>query len=151
MLALTAELVPATSWYSNLRNTMGREDWDRLRREVDARHRNLCGVCESAGTLHCHEIWRYDDIRRVQTLDGFIALCPWCHHIKHLGLANILAERGERNYERLIRHFLWVNACNRQAFHRHRDEAFAQWEKRSKHNWTVDLGKYAMLVRKRGC
>lgn len=128
---------------------MGREDWNALRNRVYAEYRNRCGICESAGSLHCHELWRYDDSHRVQTLEGFIALCPWCHHIKHLGYAGILAEQKKLNYERLIRHFLWVNSCERELFFRHRTDAFAQWEERSKYTWTIDLGEHASFIRRR--
>ena len=38
-----------------------------------------------------HEVWDYDDARRVQRLVRLIALCPACHEVKHLGLA---AKRG---------------------------------------------------------
>ena len=142
-LILTAELVPSTSWYDNLRKVLSPEDWDSIRFQVYEHFGNRCALCEAAGSLHCHEIWRYDDAKHLQTLDGFYALCPWCHHIKHLGYAGILADQGKLDYERLIRHFQKVNGCDRQAFLLHRNEAFDQWERRSKFNWTVELGEYA--------
>jgi hypothetical protein len=147
-MILTAELVPSTSWYNNLRAVMAKDEWDYIRKEVYAYYYHRCGICDAPGTLHCHEVWSYDDATLTQTLDGFIALCPWCHHIKHLGLAGILSGRGELDYERLIQHFLRVNGCTRAEFFRHRDEAFDQWEKRSKHTWTIELDEYADFVRK---
>jgi hypothetical protein len=145
-LILFAELVPSTSWYDNLRNAMTKTDWDYIRKEVYAYYDHQCGVCGVGGTLHCHEVWQYDDTNHTQTLDGFVALCPWCHHIKHLGLAGILASRGELDYERLIAHFMTVNQCTRNAFLWHREAAMSQWERRSKHQWRVELGEYQSMV-----
>ena len=146
-LRLTAELVPRTSWYDNLRNLMAREDWDALRRRVYARYGHRCATCGADARLHCHEIWEYDDEHHVQALRGFVALCEMCHHVKHLGLAGILASEGRLDFDRLIGHFCDVNQCDRPVFERHRAEAFTRWRERSKHAWTVDLGEWAGLVR----
>ena len=145
-LRLTIELVPQTCWYSNMRAVLPQSEWDVLRRQVYAHYRHRCGVCGARARLHCHEIWHYDDHAHVQTLRGFIALCEWCHHIKHIGLAGILASRSELDYESVVAHFLRVNRCDRATFDRHRADAFAQFEQRSRHDWRTDLGPYASLV-----
>src|SRR5262245_27114426 len=93
-LRLTTELVPATSWYRNFRMVMPAAAWDQLRRQVYAVQGGRCATCRAAERLHCHEVWTYDDVAHVQRLTGFVALCALCHHVKHLGLAGILAERG---------------------------------------------------------
>lgn len=148
LLILTAELVPSTSWYNNLRAVMSKEQWDYIRKEVYAHYGHKCAICNATGTLHCHEVWLYDDAALTQTLEGFVALCPWCHHIKHLGYAGILSDQGKLDYERLIRHFTQVNQCDRTTFLKHRDFAFDQWERRSKHHWKVDIGEYAEVCEK---
>ena len=147
-LILTAELVPSTSWYNNLRKHLAPSDWDWIRQQVYAHYEHRCAICGAAGALDCHEIWHYDDTEHVQTIAGFLALCKWCHHIKHLGFAAVLQSRGELDYERLIRHFMTVNQCSRATFLKHRDEAFDQWEARSRYPWRVDLQEYAVLVKK---
>ena len=129
---LTAELVPSTFWYSNLRKVLSKEDWDSIRLQVYEHFKNKCALCETTGALHCHEIWRYDDTLHLQTLDGFYALCPWCHPIKHLCYAGILANQGKLDYDRLIRHFMQVNNCDRAAFKNHHNAVMEQWERRSK-------------------
>ena len=94
---LTIELVPATSWYANLRKLIPKADWDKLRRQVYARYGHRCGVCGASNTrLNCHEIWKYEQRKRIQRLLGFIALCDLCHHVKHIGLAGILARFSGR-------------------------------------------------------
>jgi len=73
---LTIELVPRPCWYSNMRTTIPRAAWDKLRKQVYAQYNYCCGVCQLEHvTLHCHEIWQYDDTLHSQKLNGFIALC----------------------------------------------------------------------------
>lgn len=144
-LTLTIELVPSTSWYNNLRNAMGREQWDILRKKIYADYGHTCGICHASGMLHCHELWEYDDAKHIQTLKGFIALCPLCHWVKHIGLAGTRASEGTLDFEAIIQHFMKVNQCDRQTFEIHRQEAFCLWEKRSKYQWRVDVNNYKLI------
>jgi hypothetical protein len=145
-LRLTIELVPETSWYSNMRKVLPQRDWDKIRKKAyaDAGHR--CGVCGASGRLECHERWAYDDNKHVQKLMGFIALCSLCHHVKHIGLAGILAKEGKLDYEEVVSHFMRVNECDRKTFDAYRAQAFEVWRKRSSVEWTIDFGEYALLV-----
>ncbi|BCL79671.1 hypothetical protein ccbrp13_21360 [Ktedonobacteria bacterium brp13] len=145
-LRLTIELVPQPCWYSNMRKVVPRSTWDTLRRQVYAQYNHHCGICQARERLHCHEIWHYDDDQHVQTLHGFIALCEWCHHVKHLGLAGILAGEGKLDYDRVVAHFLAVNACRLEDFEEHRQQEFVQWRARNRYEWRTDLGKYISLV-----
>ena len=145
-LTLTVELVPHTSWYNNMRKVVSPADWDRIRKKTYADYGHRCGICGAQGTLNCHERWVYDDDTYGQKLAGFIALCDMCHHVKHIGLAGVLAARGELDYERVIDHFRRVNDCDRQTFDDHLDRAFDVWRERSQHAWVIDFGVYAALV-----
>ncbi len=148
-MRLTIELVPRTSWYSNMRSVMPQSAWDRLRKSVYAEYNHRCGVCGAEDRLECHEIWEYDDKNHIQTLRGFIALCALCHRVKHIGLAGIHAREGKLDYEQVIEHFMRVNECNRKAFEQHKKQAFEQWRLRSQYQWQVNLGDYESLVSKR--
>ena len=145
-LRLQIELVPEPCWYSNMRKAMPPAAWDKLRKQVYAQYGYRCGICGASARLHCHEIWQYDDKEHIQTLQGFIALCEWCHHVKHLGLAGILAREGKLDYDRVIAHFLTVNECSWEDFELHRRQAFDQWRERNNYQWRTDLGKDAHLV-----
>jgi hypothetical protein len=147
-LKLTIELVPKTSWYNNMRKVLPKAEWDRLRKETYAEYGHKCGICGAAGRLNCHEIWEYDDRNHNQRLVGFVALCDLCHHVKHIGLAGILASKGQLDYEKVVEHFMKVNRCGRSHFEKHKKKAFRQWAERSKYDWQVDLGEYEALVRK---
>lgn len=147
-LKLTIELVPATSWYANLRNKMSSEDWKILRTNIYAQYNKMCGICGSGNNrLECHEIWEYDDKQHIQSLKGFIALCEMCHHVKHIGRAAILAGEGKLNYDDVVKHFIDVNECDMQTFEKHRSEVFEKWGKRSKYRWKINLGKYESLIK----
>jgi hypothetical protein len=143
---LTTELVPRGSWYDNMRSVLPKTEWDKLRKSVYAEYDHRCGICGAEARLNCHEIWEYDDQQHIQTLRGFIALCDWCHHVKHLGLAGILADEGKLDYEKVVQHFMIVNGCDRTAFEDYKHQVFAQWRARSQHKWTVNLGQYGVLV-----
>lgn len=132
---LTAELVPSTCFCSNVRDHVPADTWRALSREV-YRHANYkCEICGCQGPAHPvenHEVWRYEN--GVQTLVRLIALCPACHLCKHPGFAEIKG-RLEDVYEQLMR----VNRWTRHQAHRHLEDAFAEWERRSQRTWKLDL------------
>jgi hypothetical protein len=70
-----------------------------------------------------------------------------CHHVKHIGLAGILASEGKLDYSRVVEHFMKVNNCDLAAFEKHREETFKQWAERSTYKWKVDLGEYRGYIK----
>ena len=143
---LTIDLVPDTCWYSNLRNKMPQSKWDKLRKQIYAEVGHSCQICGAKGRLDCHEVWAYDDKKFVQKLKGFVALCSMCHHVKHFGMSQILADQGHLDLHAVIDHFCKVNSVSRNAFQTYKSGAFGIWRKRSKHQWRTDLGEWADLV-----
>src|SRR5690242_16967444 len=104
---LTIELVPQPLWGQSLAKLMPRAEWDRLRGRVKALSGYRCAICGAAeGMLFCHEVWHYDDVRHVQVLAGFQAICRMCHHVKHLGHAGVLAAEGKLDLEEVVQHFM---------------------------------------------
>jgi len=148
-LKLTIELVPSTSWYDNLRKNMSQDEWDKIRKAAYAKYSYNCGICNAEEKLNCHEIWEYNDREHIQKLIGFIALCNMCHHVKHIGLAGILAKQGKLDFEKVIEHFMKVNNCKMDTFKEHYNKAFEQWRERSKHEWQIDLGTYQNIITRR--
>jgi hypothetical protein len=98
--------------------------------------------------MNLHEIWNYDDVNHLQKLGGFILLCEMCHHVKHIGLAGILANQGKLDYNKVIEHFCNVNKCSEQEFEQHRAEAFEIWSRRSSADWKQDFGEYTKFIEK---
>lgn len=133
---LAVELVPATTWWDNLRRIIPRTEWDRIKSQVFMAAGSRCEICGGRGKrwpLECHERWRYDDDAHVQHLDGLIALCPNCHHAKHLGFAKV---KGW--FDGTMYHLQRVNGWDHDTTVAHANAAFAVWAERSKHEWTVE-------------
>lgn len=141
-LRLTIELVPSPCWYGNLRKALPKREWDKIRKSVYAEYEYKCGICGTEGRLECHELWAYDDENHVQALRGFIALCPLCHRVKHIGLTGKLADEGIVDYEAVVQHFMKVNECSRNIFEQHKGQAFMQWAQRSECQWETNFGPY---------
>ena len=136
-MKLTIELVPSTVWYSNVRSNVSRDEWDRLRTLVYQHANHHCEICGGQGKkwpVECHEIWEYNDTRRVQRLDKLIALCPMCHQVKHIGLAGI-----KGNYDIAVAHLARVNDLSLAAAKKYVADQFLVWEERSKHDWLLDI------------
>lgn len=136
-MKLTIELVPATSWFSNLRSMLRKDQWDYIRKECYRKAGYKCEVCGGVGTkwpVECHEIWEYDDINRLQRLTGVVALCPNCHEVKHYGLAETRGRGREA-----LHHLCSVNEWGLSIGEQHVNDAFDTWLRRSAYKYTIDV------------
>jgi hypothetical protein len=138
---LTIELVPKPCWGRNVRTLVSPETWRSIQKAVFDHAGGKCQVCGWPAApmpypprFHCHEIWHYNDWRGVQKLEGFVALCRFCHEVKHIGLA-----RAEGRYAAAIAHLAKVNGWSRKAAFAHADACFDRWEGRSRRAWVQDL------------
>jgi hypothetical protein len=140
-MKLTCELVPSTCFYTNVRSNVSKEDWDKIRKKSYTLAQNRCEICGDTGynqgykwPVECHETWEYDDEKKTQTLKGLISLCPYCHKVKHPGLAGM---KGETHivYDQLCK----VNRITEEEAKRYIEECFAVWHERSEHKWELDL------------
>ena len=138
---LTIELVPQTAWYSNVRSNVTRSEWDKIRKESYRKAGYKCEVCKDVGTnqgfkhdLECHEIWNYNDKTHKQILKGMISLCPKCHEVKHIGLAQI-----KGRYNLALEQLISVNQINKEEAERYVEESFKVWQERSKFEWELDI------------
>jgi hypothetical protein len=146
-MKLEIDLVPRTCWGKNLRKLVRESVWDKLRAKAKADAGNVCRICGAVGKLNCDEIWHYDDEEHVQKLIGLRVLCTMCHFAKHIGSAQQVAAEGHLDFNAVIEHFMKVNGVDRAAFDEHKSQAFAQWKKRSAHEWTSDFGEWSSLVK----
>lgn len=140
-MKLTIELVPRTSWYSNVRSEVTKSEWDVIRRAAYKKAGYKCEICGDSGTnqgfkhqVECHEIWDYDDDKKKQTLEGMIALCPRCHKVKHIGLAQIKGEYGLA-----LSHLMSVNQMTKEEAELYVEESFILWQERSNFEWELDI------------
>jgi hypothetical protein len=139
MSKLTIELIPSSCWFTNVRTLLPSPAWDLLKKSVYKKAHYRCQICKKKGADHpveCHEIWEYDDEKKIQYLKGLIALCPACHAVKHLGFSYLTAaEEGSK----AVHHLAAVNHWTLVQAQQYVQECFKQWEWRSQFEWEVNL------------
>lgn len=136
-LKLKIELVPSTSWTDNVRALLSKKQWDYLKSQVYAKSYYTCEICGGIGPKHpveCHEVWTFNNKNSIQKLKKMIALCPNCHMVKHIGLAEV---RGQK--VTAMRHLMYVNNMTWKQAETYVIECFKLWAERSKKTWTLDL------------
>ena len=136
-LKLKIELVPKSCWFSNLRDHLSKEQWDIIKKETFKKAENRCQICNGIGKkwpVECHEIWIYNDIQKIQRLEGTIALCPDCHSVKHIGFAQIIGK-----FETAKKHFKKINKLTEEEALIEIKNAFKIFNERSKKNWILDI------------
>lgn len=140
---LTIELVPATCWYSNVRSEVSGRKWSEIRKRQYRIARHRCEVCDGTGPRHpveCHEVWEFDDEEKIQKLLRMVALCPACHEVKHIGLAEV-----KGRYAQALQHLMTVNGWAEAEAEAYADWSFAVWEERSDHEWVLDISHLESL------
>ncbi len=84
--------------------------------------------------VECHEVWHYDDDRKIQRLERLAALCPDCHEVKHAGLAS---KRG--GLSAVIAHLAEANGWSPEDAKLYLEAVFETWAARSRQQWTLDI------------
>lgn len=134
---LSVELVPRSCWCSNVRDHVAHAQWDQVRRETYRQAQYRCEVCSGRGPewpVECHEVWHYDDVTQVQMLVRLIALCPACHRVKHIGLAEVNGHVTEARS-----HLAQINGWTEVETAAYLTHVWQRWEARSAHDWRLDL------------
>ena len=135
-MKLELELVPKSTWGWNLRSILSAKQWDKIRRGVYKASNYHCDICGGQGSAHpveCHEKWVYDDSTHIQRLVGLEALCPECHHCRHMG-RTIALGLGDQ----ALRHMAQVNGSTVDKMRDLVSVSFQVWEERSRFKWTLD-------------
>jgi hypothetical protein len=137
-LRLRVEMVPQSSWYKDLHELLDDATWTRISSLVTEGAGERCEICGGRGPRHrpveCHELWRFDDPVRVQTLVRVVALCPECHTVQHWGFAR---KHGGDTQARA--HLAKVNGWSLARTDVHIADAFRVWAQRNQGPWIVDL------------
>lgn len=136
-IKLTIELIPRTSFFKNVRSEVSASEWKKIKTEAYRRANYKCEICGGTGPkwpVECHEVFEYNTDDCIQKLIRLIALCPSCHEVKHIGLAQI-----KGRYEKAKKHLRKVNNWTDQRAEKYISECFALWEKRNNTQWQLDL------------
>lgn len=140
-MKLLVELIPKKCWNSNVRSTLKTKQWNIIRFMSYEKAGNQCEICHQTGieqgfkhNVECHEIWEYDDKKRIQKLTGLISLCVLCHMTKHIGRASAMGKQGK-----CFEHMQLVNKWTHKQVVNHLAEAYELQKKRSEYTYTLDL------------
>ena len=136
-MKLTIDLIPKTTFYSNVRSILPKSTWNKIRQKTLTDANNVCEICGGITGfrgLDCHEIWEFDDINHIQKLIKFIALCNKCHEVKHIGKAQI-----DGNFNRARKWFKEINNLSELDVRNLIIEAFTTWGERSQYQWQIDI------------
>ena len=134
---LTVELVPKTAWFKNVRSEVSKERWDNIRKLVYMKALYSCEICGGQGPkwpVECHEVWEYDDTKHIQRLVRMTGICPDCHQVKHIGLAERMGHLKDA-----LAHLAKVNKWDEKQARQYVKEQFEVWQQRSRYKWTLDL------------
>lgn len=140
MMKLKIELVPKPLWGINLRRVFGETDWNVLSRSVRGNKGFKCEICgweedrKNRKYTHCHEVWKYDDENKVQSLERFECLCPDCHAVHHWGHSKVTG----RDMDALQGHAMAVNNCTKEEWEEHIQEETFMWHVRSVEEWVTE-------------
>ncbi len=131
-MRLTLDLIPFSSFYSNVRTTISKNQWDLIRNQVYSKALYLCEICGDNSALDAHEVWEYKN--SIQKLIKLQALCRACHGVKHFGLSEI---RGKR--QQALLHLIKINNISESEAEDYIRKEFLIWKERSKKKWKLDL------------
>jgi hypothetical protein len=138
---ITVELIPKTCSYSNLRTLIPNKYWDKLRKMSYSEANHVCQVCGDSGknqgyrhNVECHEIWGYDDKKKIQILLGLTSLCPMCHQVKHFGRASAIGKQAE-----VLHHMEKINNWSHKECVTHIGKIMMEYLERSKYKWRLSL------------
>lgn len=136
---LFIDMIPSSSWFSNVRSCIYPTDWDRVRNHIYERVNYICECCnnntkETNTRLDAHERWSYDNETKIQKLERVIALCEQCHQSTHMGLAGIMGKEDEA-----IKHLRQVRIFTDIEFDKHKKDASLLFKERSKYKWELDI------------
>lgn len=138
MAKLTVDLIPIQSWKLSLANLMPKNEWKKIREACYQKANWRCEICNNVGIRHrveCHEIWEFMNNDYTQRLVGFIALCPDCHAVKHIGRAFSL---GDASKNKAISHLMKINEWTELETKKHIEDAVELWIERSFIKWDID-------------
>lgn len=136
---LFVDMIPNTSWGSNVRDLIHSTDWDRVRNHIYNRVNHICECCnnntkETMTRLDAHERWSYDNKTKIQKLVRIVALCKFCHQTTHYGLAGIQGKIDE-----VETHLKNVRLFTKNECRQHITNACKLFKERCKIKWEIDI------------
>ncbi len=143
-LKLTIQPIPVSTWGRSLANRLPRKDWDKIRYDEYRRADYTCEICEEINlSLHCHEVWSFEERKKIQRLMGFEVCCELCHDVHHFGRSK--ATKTKVYIDRLIRHWCVVNKKTLNDFRLYESQIFEINKKRANRFYVVKVGRRILV------
>lgn len=137
---MTVEPRPTATWGVTLANRLPSKDWNEIRQEVYRNAGYRCQICgNSRVKMHCHEVWKFHDQKKIQRLSGFLCLCELCHDVKHFGRS--VHVYRESYLKKLIEHWCKVNNKNKTDWEVYQREVRELSKKRADKDYIVKIGR----------
>lgn len=142
-LKLEIEPRPSSTWGVTLANRLDRKEWDEIRHQCYWEADYECAICGSQSSkLHCHELWSFDDRKKIQRLVGVECRCALCHDVNHFGRSSQVYPKDYVN--KLISHWCKVNKRTGADFENHLAEIRATNRKRADKFYIVKVGRQTL-------
>lgn len=142
-LKLAIEPRPASTWGMTLANLLPRDKWDRLRFDCYREAGYACEICGRTDLdLNAHEIWEFDDRRKIMRLKRIECRCTLCHDVHHFGRSTQVHSRSYQ--KKLIEHWCKVNERTKEDFQQHLADIFEINKKRANIFYIVKVGRYIL-------
>ncbi len=117
-----------------------KKEWDEIRHRVYWEADHECVVCGARHRkLHAHEVWAFDDKKKIQKLIGIECCCALCHDVHHFGRASQVYSKNYQN--ELMKHWCEVNGLTPKDFQKHLADIHAISRKRADIYYIVKVGR----------
>lgn len=138
-LKLAIEPRPFSTWGVTLAALLPKKEWDKIRFECYRDADYKCAICGNVNEqLHAHEVWKFDDKKKIQRLADVQCRCRLCHDVNHFGRSSQVYPRDYQ--QRLIRHWCKVNGRTRADFEKHLTEIKLINRRRVNYYYIVKVG-----------
>ena len=142
-LKLAIEPKPISTWGITLASRLEWAEWNKIRQECFKKAGYACEYCGSGQNLHCHEVWSYDDKKKIQRLVDFKCICELCHDVKHYGRSTQVKTKAY--CKKLIKHWCEVNNKTEDDFKEHEAEVYRINRKRADIQYIVKVGRRILV------
>ena len=143
-LRLEIEPIPVSTWGISLANKLPRVEWDKIRHKVYKEANWTCQICgDTSRVLHAHEIWRFDNKRKIQGLVRIECVCKLCHDVKHFGRST---EVYTKTYVgKLLKHWCEINQKKEKDFYIYQAKILEISKKRADIFYVVKVGRRILV------
>ena len=138
--------LPEAVWHRNIKASLGKDRWQKMRSRLLIDHPLKCDVCGapvvSTKELDGHELWTFDTQAKppVARVHAIQFICRLCHDCVHFARSS--RDESEKELFDLMRHFCRVNATDEVTFELHFQTAMREWERLTEIPFEVDHSRW---------